>query len=215
MSSSKTEVLLRLARTGPLRARDLATAGIPRTYLRRLADRGLLEQLDRGLYGVPDAAATELHTIAQVAKRVPHATVALLSALQVHGLTTEAPHAVWILIDRGARTPKLGHPKLEVVHASGAARAHGIERRTIEGVDVGITSPAKTVADCFRYRRHVGLDVAIAALREYLRRPEGARTPKTNRRPVSPTVSPIDALVAAANADRVYSVLRPYLEALA
>jgi predicted transcriptional regulator of viral defense system len=210
-STSKTETLLRLARAGPLRARDLAAVGIPRTYLRRLSDRGLLERLDRGLYGLPDAPATELHTIAQVAKRVPHATIALLSALQVHGLTTEAPHAVWILIDRGARTPRLGHPKLEVVHASGAAREHGVEQHAIEGVEVHITSPAKTVADCFRYRRHVGLDVAIAALREYLRRPEGTRTRKTGRRPGPP----IDVLVDAANADRVYSVLRPYLEALA
>jgi predicted transcriptional regulator of viral defense system len=210
-SISKTETLLRLAQAGPLRARDLAAVGIPRTYLRRLSDRGLLERLDRGLYGLPDAPATELHTIAQVAKRVPHATIALLSALQVHGLTTEAPHAVWILIDRGARTPRLGHPKLEVVHASGAARGHGVEQLMIEGVEVHITSPAKTVADCFRYRRHVGLDVAIAALREYLNRPEGTRTRKAGRRPGSP----IDVLVDAANADRVYSVLRPYLEALA
>jgi predicted transcriptional regulator of viral defense system len=210
-SISKTETLLRLAQAGPLRARDLAAVGIPRTYLRRLSDRGLLERLDRGLYGLPDAPATELHTIAQVAKRVPHATIALLSALQVHGLTTEAPHAVWILIDRGARTPRLGHPKLEVVHASGAAREHGVEQLMIEGVEVHITSPAKTVADCFRYRRHVGLDVAIAALREYLNRPEGTPTRKAGRRPGSP----IDVLVDAANADRVYSVLRPYLEALA
>jgi len=197
-AATRTDSLLRLARKGPVRARDLDRAGIPRAYLRRLCERGLLEQVDRGLYRLADAPVTELHSLAEVAKRVPQAIVCLLSALQVHGLTTEAPHAVWVLIDRHARLPKVSYPKLEVVRASGAAREHGIEKRTIEGVPVRLTTPAKTVADCFRYRRHVGLDVALEALREYLRRKRGS----------------VDALVAAARADRVYAFMRPYLEAL-
>ena len=206
--ATKTSELLRLAGSGPLRTRDVDAAGIPRVYLRRLCERGLLERVDRGLYRLPDAPVTELHSLVEVARRVPHSTVALLSALQVHGLTTEAPHVVWILIDRHARTPKVTYPKLEVVFASGPALVHGVETRTIEGVPVRLTTPAKTVADCFRYRRHVGLEVALAALRGYLGRPVargGARR----------AGSPIDALVAAARADRVSSVLRPYLEALA
>jgi len=150
---------------------------------------------------------TELHSLAQVAKRVPHATAALLSALQVHGMTSEVPHAVWILIDRKARMPTLVHPRLEVLRASGAARDHGIETRMIEGVPVRLTSPAKTVADCFRYRRHVGLEVALEALRAYLRGPQDAR-------PGRRSGSRVDALVDAAKADRIYTVLRPYLEAL-
>lgn len=198
-AGTKTDSLLRLARKGPVRARDLDEAGIPRAYLRRLCERGLLEQVDRGLYRLTDAPVTELHSLAEVAKRVPHAIVCLLSALQVHGLTTEAPHAVWILIDRHARQPKVSYPKLEIVRASGPAREHGVEKRTIEGVPVRLTTPAKTVADCFRYRRHLGLDVALEALREYLRRKRGG----------------VDALVAAARADRVYALMRPYLEALA
>ena len=196
----KIAQLLRLARQGPIRARDLDAAKIPRAYLARLCDRGELEHVGRGVYGLPDAPATEHHGIAQVSKRVPHATICLLSALQVHGLTTEAPHAVWIMIDTRARTPAIDTPAIEVVRAHGPAREHGVERRRIEGVHVHITTPAKTVADCFRYRRHVGLDVALAALRDYLRR----RAPRG-----------IDALVDAARADRVYSVIRPYLEALA
>ncbi|MCX4241650.1 type IV toxin-antitoxin system AbiEi family antitoxin domain-containing protein [Paraliomyxa miuraensis] len=196
---TKTEALLRLAQLGPIRARDLDRAGIPRAYLGRLCERGVLEQVDRGLYRLVDAPVTELHSLAQVAKRVPHAIICLLSALQVHGLTTEAPHAVWILIDGHARTPKIEYPRLEVVRASGAAREHGIETRTIEGVELRLTTPAKTVADCFRYRRHVGLDVAIAALRAYLRQ----------RR------SGLDALMDAARADRIQTVMRPYVEALA
>jgi predicted transcriptional regulator of viral defense system len=173
-----------------------------------LCERGLLERVDRGLYRLPEAPVTELHSLVEVARRVPHSTVALLSALQVHGLTTEAPHAVWILIDRHARTPKVTYPKLEVVYASGLALVHGVETRTIEGVPVRLTTPAKTVADCFRYRRHVGLEVALAALRGYLGRPVA-------RGGTRRTGSPVDDLVAAARANRVSSVLRPYLEALA
>jgi len=196
--TSKTEDLIRLARKGPVRARDLDEADIPRAYLRRLCDRGVLERVDRGLYRLAEAPATELSSLAETVKRVPHAIVCLLSALQVHGLTTESPHAVWVLIDRRARMPKLAYPKLEVVRASGAAREHGVEKRVIDGVDVQLTTPAKTVADCFRFRRHVGLDVALAALRDYLKTRTGS----------------IDELVEAARADRIYTFMRPYLEAL-
>ena len=201
MTSTRTKAqkLLEMARTGPLRARDLEEAGIPRAYLRRMTERGLLEHVDRGVYRLSDAPVTELHSLAQVAARVPHATISLLSALQLHGLTTEAPHAVWILIDRKAWRPTLKSPKLEIVRASGNALTHGVETRTIEGVRVKLTTPAKTVADCFRYRRHVGLDVALEALRDYLRKHRGG----------------VDALVAAAKADRIYPFMRPYLEALA
>jgi predicted transcriptional regulator of viral defense system len=198
-STHKTNALVRLARKGPIRARDLDDAAIPRTYLARLCKRGVLEQVDRGLYRLVDAPVTELHSLAEVAKRVPHAVICLLSALQVHELTTEAPHAVWIMIDTHARAPAIGYPRVELVRASGNARSHGVEKRTIEGVTVRLTTPAKTVADCFRYRKHVGLDVALAALREYLRKYRGG----------------IDALTKAARADRIYSFMRPYVEALA
>jgi predicted transcriptional regulator of viral defense system len=197
--ATKVATLLGLARKGPIRARDLNEAGIPRTYLRRLSDGGVLEQVDRGLYRLADAAVTELSSLAEVTKRVPHAIICLLSALQVHGLTTEAPHAVWVLIDRHARTPKLAYPTLEVVRASGAARSHGVESRVIDGVKVQLTKPAKTVADCFRFRRHVGMEVALAALKDYLKKRKGS----------------VDALIEAARADRIYPFMRPYLEALA
>jgi predicted transcriptional regulator of viral defense system len=159
---------------------------------------GLLEQVDRGLYRLADSSTTELGSLAEVAKRIPHAIICLLSALQVHELTSELPNAVWVLIDRHARVPKVSYPKIEVIRASGLARTLGVETRTIEGVRVAITNPAKTVADCFRYRRHVGLEVALAALRGYLRTHRSGRA----------------ALVEAARADRVYAVIRPYLEAI-
>lgn len=197
--ASKVDALLRLAREGPIRARDLVNNKIPRAYLRRLCDRGLLERVDRGLYRLVDGRVTELHSLAETAKRVPHAVVCLFSALQVHELTTEMPHEVWVLIDRRARAPKLAYPKLKVVRASGEALTHGVEERNIEGVRVQLTTPAKTVADCFRYRRHVGRDVALAALRDYLSQHHAG----------------VNALVAAARADRTYAIMRPYLEALA
>ena len=112
---SKTDALLQLAERGPFRARDLEAEGIPRTYLRRLAERGLLDQVDRGLYRLAEAPLTEQQTLVEVAKRVPHATICLLSALALHELTTELPHAVWILIDRHARMPRVAYPQLEVV----------------------------------------------------------------------------------------------------
>lgn len=199
VSTRKSAALLRIAAKGPLRARDLDRAGIPRAYLTRLRSRGVLERIDRGLYKLADADATEHHSLAHVAKRVPHATICLLSALQVHQLTTELPHAVWIMIDRNARAPTIAYPKIEIIRASGRALTHGLETRTVEGVKVRLTTPAKTVADCFRYRRRVGLEVALAALRDYLKKYRGG----------------IDALVEAARADRVYAVMRPYLEALA
>lgn len=93
-TSTKTATLLRLAQKGPVRARDINRAGIPRTYLKRLRDRGVLEQVDRGLYRLADAPMSELGSLADVSKRVPHAVICLLSALQAHGMTTEAPHAV-------------------------------------------------------------------------------------------------------------------------
>lgn len=201
--ATKAAALLGLARRGTLRARELDAAGIPRAYLRRLSDRGELVRVARGVYRLPDAPITELHTVAEVAKRVPNAVVCLLSALQIHELTTEVPHATWIQIGRKDRAPSFRRPKLEIVRATGPAREHGVEMRVIEGVEVKVTSAAKTVADCFRYRRRVGMEVALAALRDYLKRRGRGRHES------------IDALVAAAKADRVYNVLRPYLEALA
>jgi len=180
-----------------VRSRDLSAHGIPRSYLARFVQRGILEQVDRGLYRLVDAPMNEQATLVDVCKRAPGAIVCLLSALQLHNLTTETPHAVWLLIDAHARPPSFSYPKLVIIRATGIALDHGVEVRRIDGTPVRVTTPAKTVADCFRFRRHVGLDVALEALRDYLRRERNG----------------MDALVAAARADRVYSVMRPYIEA--
>lgn len=201
--SPAVDRVLALARRGPVTARDLAALGVPRAHLQRLCARGDLIRVGRGVYRGADSETTELASVAEVAKRAPQVVMCLLTALQFHGLTTELPHEVWVLIHNRARTPRIQGQRLHVVRASGAAATYGVEVRPIEGVEVRITSPAKTVADCFRYRDHVGLEVALAALRDYRRKGRG-------RRGFS-----VDAVVEAARADRVFSVVRPYLEALA
>jgi predicted transcriptional regulator of viral defense system len=167
--------------------------------LARLAKAGDLERVGRGLYTKPKAKVTEHHTLVEAAVRVPHGVVCLLSALRFHKLTTQSPHEVWMAIGVSARKPKTDWPPLRIVRYSGTALTFGVEKHVIENVEVRITSREKTVADCFKYRNKVGLDVAIEALRDYLR---------SRRRSV-------DALMEAAAASRVKNVMRPYLEALA
>lgn len=198
-TTTKTAKLLELAKKGPLRTRDLASAGIPRVYLKRLTKSGVLERIDRGLYRLAGAPMTATSSLVEVSKRLPQAVIGLLSALQFHGMTTEAPHAVWVLIEGKARMPKVFSPKIEVVRASGNALMHGVEHHVIEGVTLRLTTPAKTVADCFRFRRHVGLEVALHALRDYLRHRKGS----------------MEELIDAARASRAQPFMRPYMEALA
>jgi predicted transcriptional regulator of viral defense system len=159
---------------------------------------GALERVGRGLYVPAGAKITEHHTLAEASKRLPAGVICLLSALAFHGMTTQSPHEVWIAIDVKARKPKTDWPPMRVVRFSGRARTFGVEKHVIEGVDVMVTSRAKTVADCFKYRNKIGLDVALEALRDYLR--------KRGRS--------MDDLVHAAAACRVARVMRPYIESL-
>lgn len=198
--TTKTQQVLDLARReGVIRARELARRGIPSVYLRRLHDRGLLLHSGRGIYTLASRALTERHSLAEAGKRFPNAIVCLLSALQFHGLTTQTPSALWLAIDSKSRTPHDGRRQIEVVRMSGEAFRAGVEQHEIEGVPVRVCSAAKTVADCFKFRRRVGLDVALEALREF-RRQRGAN---------------LDALWRFAQICRVARLLRPYMEALA
>jgi len=196
--------LMRVAERGPFRASDATAAGIPRTYLRRWTDQGVLERVGHGLYRLAAGEPSELASIAEVARRAPRATVCLLSALVLHELTSESPSAVWLMIEGHGRAPRIDFVHTEIVRASGEAFHHGVEQRAIEGVPVRLTSPAKTVADCFRYRRHVGLEVALEALRDYMKAAHSRRTPRYALR----------HLTEAMQASRVTSVMRPYIEAL-
>lgn len=181
---------------GVFRARDVA---ISRVALARLTRAGALERVGRGLYVHPKASITEHHTLVEATVRVPHGVVCLLSALQFHGLSTQSPHEVWMAFSTKARKPAVDWPPLRIIRFSGAALRYGVEKHRIENVTIRVTSREKTVADCFKYRNKIGLDVALEALRDYLR---------SRRRSV-------DGLMAAAAASRVTNVIRPYLEALA
>lgn len=193
------QVLDLLGRVGVLRPRDLPRYGIPHTYVSRLHRRGLLDRPERGLYTLPDADTTEHHTLAEAAKRVPNSVVCLLSALRFHNLTTQAPFEVWLAIDTKARRPRTTALPLRIIRASGQALSAGVEEHEVEGVPVRVYSPAKTVADCFKYRNTIGLDVALEALRDTWRQ----------RR------STMDDLWRYARICRVANVMRPYLESLA
>jgi predicted transcriptional regulator of viral defense system len=155
---------------GIARARDFKAAGIPLVYLKRLTEAGDLVRLGRGLYQDPERVGEDVaHHLAEAARLVPHGVVSLISALRQHELTTQLPHAVWMTIPHKARTPNATGLRLEIVRATGDALTAGVEHVQVEGVQVPIYGVAKTVADCFKHRRHVGEDVAIEALRDALR----------------------------------------------
>ena len=199
MRESKVTTLLRFARhAGIIRPRDLKPLGIPVDYLWELHRRGILERLGRGLYALPGAEATENHSLAEACKRVPHGVVCLLSALRFHGLTTQAPFEVWLAIGVKSRGPKLDAPPVRVVRFSGRALEEGIEERRIEGVNVRVYNPAKTVADCFKCRNRIGRDIALEALRDC----------RAQRKCTH------DELWRYAKVCRVTRIMRPYLEAI-
>jgi predicted transcriptional regulator of viral defense system len=198
MTSPKERVLELARQAGVLRPRDLVAEGIPREYLRRLLGEGLLDRTGRGIYVAAGSKPTPNHTLAEVCKRVPHGVVCLLSALQFHELTTQAPFEVWLAIGEKARLPKMDYPSMRVVRFSGQALEFGAKEHRIEGVVVKVYDPPKTVADCFKYRNKIGLDVALEALRDCWKKRRAT----------------MDELWASAEVCRVANVMRPYLESL-
>jgi predicted transcriptional regulator of viral defense system len=199
MTMTQEQLAIQLARRhGVLRASDLDAHGIPRVTLSRLCRRGALERVGRGLYVIPGAQLSEHRSIAEASRKVPNAVVCLLSALRLHQITTQMPHEVWLAIGPKDWKPKLDYPALRVVRFSGDALSEGVETRMVDGVPVRVYGVAKTVADCFKYRNKIGLDVSLEALREAW----------TGRR------ATVDELWRSAKVCRVAGVMRPYLEAL-
>jgi len=160
--------------------------------------RGEVERISRGLYRLRDAPLNELETIAAVSKRIPGAIVCLLTALHVHGIGTQAPREVWIAIDRKARKPQAPELPVRVVRFSGAMLRYAIQTREVLGVPVRLTSPARTVVDCFRYRNKIGLDVALEALRDVIRSRKAT----------------MDEITRVADVCRIETVISPYLESI-
>ena len=198
-STTKMAKALRMVQKhGTVRPRDLVGQDIPADYLDRLYRRGLIDRVSRGLYTWPEAEISEHHSLAAAARQVPSGVVCLLTALRFHGLTTQAPHEVWLAIPPKAWAPKVTSPKVRFVRFSGAALTGMVEEHAIEGATVRVTTPAKTVADCFKYRNKAGIDVAIEALRDCWRSKRAT----------------MDELWAAARVCRMTNVMRPYLESL-
>ncbi len=196
--TDRNQVLKLVREAGLVRVRDVRARGLHPEHLRRLVADGLVERIARGVYAPAESEPTPNHSLAQAAKKVPHGVICLLTALRFHEIGTQSPFEVWLAIDRRARKPDFRAPKLRIVRFSGTALTAGVERHKIEGVEVPVYSAAKTVADCFKYRNKIGLDIALEALREGLRDRRFTR----------------DELWVRAKVCRVASIMRPYLETM-
>jgi len=198
MADSYQNILDLAAERSLIRPRDLTERGLPTVALTRLVRQGRLQRVGRGLYALPDRPVSEHNTLAEVARKHPQAIVCLLSALRFHNLTTQSPFEVWLAIPNKARAPKMDYPSLRIVRFSGEALTVGVEDHVIDGVPVRVTGVARTVADCFKFRNKIGLDVALEALQEAWR---------------AKRVS-MDELWHYAKLCRVTNVMRPYMESL-
>jgi predicted transcriptional regulator of viral defense system len=198
MAKPLQKIMRYIGQHGIVRPRDIEAIGLPREYLVRLHRQGRLSRPGRGIYTLPDANITERHSYAEVAKRVPEAVICLLSALAFHEITTQSPPAIWIALRKGARRPALTSSSLRIVRLSGPSLTEGTENHQVEGVPVRVYSASKTVADCFKFRNKIGLDIAIEALKDCLRQ----KRANTNE------------IYRYAKICRVSNVIRPYMEAL-
>lgn len=162
--------LLREARIGAFfRPSQLEEAGLTRDQLPAMVRQGVVEHVGRGLYRVAGAEPTEDYSLAMACARVPNSIVCLLSALQVHEIGTQLPEAVWLAIPHKARPPGAIEVRLQIVRFSGAAATYGVVDAAFEGVPARITSPARTIVDCFRYQRLLGPEAPMEALQDALR----------------------------------------------
>jgi predicted transcriptional regulator of viral defense system len=199
MPQSKTERLFELIRRKHVvRPRDLERARIPRTYLNRLAQRGQLQRIGRGLYTAESLPTSQHISLLEISRRVPKGVICLLSALNFHEIGTQVPHEVWIAIDVKAWAPRITSPAVRLVRFSGRALNFGIQGKEVRGGKIRVFSPAKTVADCFKFRNKIGVDVALEAVRDCYRQKKAT----------------MNQLWEAAEVCRVANVMRPYLESL-
>ena len=196
-STQTQRVLALIARKGVLRPIDLEAHGIPRVVLTRMLSAGQLERIGRGLYRLP-SPGSEHESLVAIATKVPQAVFCLLTALQFHELTTQLPRQVWIAMPRGSHTPKIDYPPVRMVQFTGEAYSAGVEEVERDHAKLRVYCAAKTVADCFKHRNRIGLDVALEALKD-------ARARKK---------ATTDQIWRYAKICRVANVMRPYLEAI-
>ena len=196
-SFEKAEAIFR-AHSGILRTSQAKALGIDPKIISEMQEAGLINRISRGLYRLAEYPPLAYPDLVIVTSRVPKAVICLISALAFHNLTTQVPHKVYIALPQSVRQPRIKYPKLDVIWLSKASYQNGIEDHLLDGVSVPIYSSAKTVADCFKFRSKVGKDVAIEALKNYIRLP-GAD---------------VDELLKFARVNRIENVMRPYLEAV-
>ncbi len=181
-----------------VRGEELEQKGLPRTYLHQLYKEGKLDRVARGLYSWPEGNVGEYYGLVTAAKKAPQSVVVLLSALAFHHITTQNPHRVWLAIDRKGRKPNISYPPVRFVTMSKALLQAGVQQYRIDGANVKVTTPARTIADLFKYRSKVGLDVALEALRE------GWKA----------KLFTVKELMLNADLCRVRKVMTPYIESL-
>jgi len=196
----RDQILKLIKRFGILRYRDIAAQHINPVTLNRLVKSGEIIRIGRGLYTLPKMEIKSgYQSFAEASKKVPQGVICLLSALAYHEITSQAPHQVWMAIEEKAWAPKIEHIQIRFVRFSETLLKEGVDTVSIQTVPVKITNPARTVADCFKYRNKIGLDVAVEALKE------GWRDSRFT----------MDELWKYAELCRVARVIRPYIEAIA
>ena len=183
---------------GLLRTSEALRLGIHPRTLYAMRDAGVLEELSRGLYRLAELPLLGAPDLVTVARKVPAGVICLISALAFHELTTQIPHEVYIALARGAEPPRFDYPPVRIFWFTGDAFTEGVETHTLDHVSVPVYTPEKTLADCFKYRNKLGLDIAVEALKRYRQR-QRIR---------------LDELLRCARICRVEKVMRPYLEAL-
>lgn len=197
-SSKTSRILALLKERGVLRPRDLAELGIHPSNLSNLHRQGILERSGRGLYTLSDGDWTEHHSLVETMRRVPGCVIGLASALRFHELTNEMPHQVWIFISRKAWKPRVDYPALNIFRCEPGQLHEGTVQPNLEGVDVCITNVPRTIVDCFRHRRAIGMNVAILAMKEAIQ-----------HRRCTP-----GELALVAKKRRAWNTMRPYLEGI-
>lgn len=194
----KEEIVIKALKLGPKRSSELEALGVSRASIMRLREKRVIEKLGRGVYGLADADYDENQTLVEVCKQAPKGVICLLSALQYYGITTEQPHKVWLAIERSSWQPSVTYPPVKICYFGANAFSEGIEIKETPTGTIRIYKPAKTVADCFKYRNKIGKDVAITALKDCRRM----------------NLATMNDISRYAKICKVYDVMRPYMEAI-
>lgn len=196
--NKKEQIIKKIEKKGVVRSFEIEELGVSREYIRQLKDEGIIERAGRGIYTLPDADVSTFHSYVEAAKLVPKGIICLLSALSFHQITTQLPSRIWMAIETHSLKPTKADVPLKIVYFSKKAFTEGVEEHEIEGSLVKIYNPAKTVADCFKYRNKIGLDVATEALKDCLKMKKCS----------------VNELWKYAKICRVTTIIKPYVEAL-